>query len=239
MSTRKKNTRARGADKEKQFEEILNVAKNLYVLKGKVGMRELARKLGMSEANLYNYVESRRELWIAIRQKCLSEYQDEFNDLRNQYEKEKWSFIDFCIKWIEKYLEFANIDYPRFQIMQFIPAPPHSTDKNGNLKEPGPFEKKYRPFRFIEQGVETFLKVAKDNNIEIEDPVALFYYIYSICVGVAKAESDLRKSQKAMSSHKAEMVYEPVLLKKDILNPQEFRKFALKEIKERLRKEIT
>jgi len=44
-------------------------------------MRELARRLNMSEANLYNYVDYKRELWTAIRTKYFKQYRDDVDNL--------------------------------------------------------------------------------------------------------------------------------------------------------------
>ncbi|MBK5134244.1 TetR/AcrR family transcriptional regulator, partial [Candidatus Bathyarchaeota archaeon] len=57
--------------KAAQFEQILEAGKELFLEKGRDGfsLRGLAKILGMNQNNLYNYVESKRELWIAIRNK--------------------------------------------------------------------------------------------------------------------------------------------------------------------------
>ena len=134
-----KQTRSRGSDKEKMFEKILDTGKELFVKNGTVGMRALARKLDMSQPNLYNYVESKRELWIAIRIKALNE----FRKVMVEINKQKFeNFITFCLRLAQSYLEFASEDFPRFRIWQLIPPPaittisfsPPSQPSNGSNK---------------------------------------------------------------------------------------------------------
>lgn len=232
----RKKRRARGVDKDKQFDEILEVGKELFIKKGSLGMRALARKLNMTEANLYNYVESKRELWIALRIKAYNQYQKLIESLEKQRTD---SFLDFCLKWAESFFKFAAEDYARFRIMQFLSAPALGIDKKtGRPKEIGPFEKEYQPFRFIEQGLEIVNKKAIEFGVKINNPTELFYYIYSISIGAAKAEADLRLSQLVLKKDKAEMVYEPILLNSETLNPESFRAYVMKEIEDKLKKEI-
>jgi len=80
MTPKFKQTRARSADKKAdQFERILEAGKRLFLEKGTQGfsMRNLAEMIGMTKNNLYNYVESKRELWIAIRNKFYGQFKEE------------------------------------------------------------------------------------------------------------------------------------------------------------------
>ena len=56
-------------EKEKQFQKIIEAGRKLFLSKGSYGFntRALAKELNMSQPNLYTYVKSKRELWIAIR----------------------------------------------------------------------------------------------------------------------------------------------------------------------------
>ncbi|MHA1659205.1 MAG: TetR/AcrR family transcriptional regulator [Promethearchaeota archaeon] len=72
MTPKYKIERARSEEKKAiKFEKILEAGKKLFLEKGSEGfsMRNLANRLGMNKNNLYNYIESKRELWIAIRNK--------------------------------------------------------------------------------------------------------------------------------------------------------------------------
>ncbi len=212
----KTKKRARGENKEAQFDAILDEAMDLFVKRGPYGfgMRALARRLDMSEANLYNYVESKRELWIAVRMKHYQAYQDEFNELVESHEGD---FIDFCIKWAELYLEFASSNYKRFQMMNFVPAPP--SEKEGKL------EQSYRPFEFIKQGIQLLQDAVDREEIKSVKAPALFYYFYSVCLGAAKAEADMRIREK---------ILEPYEFNSGRFDASQFRQYILRELKDRL-----
>ncbi len=79
-----KQIRARSKDKKaKQFEKILEEGKILFLQKGTEGfkMRNLADNLKMSKNNLYNYVVSKRELWIAIRNRFYYQFREENREI--------------------------------------------------------------------------------------------------------------------------------------------------------------
>lgn len=208
--------RARGEDKIAQFDEMLDEAMKMFVKRGPYGfgMRALARRLGMSEANLYNYVDSKRELWIVVRKKHYQEYQDGLNELVKNHESD---FIDFCIKWAEYYLDFASSNFKRFQMMNFVPAPP--SDKVGKLEE------SYQPFEFIKQGIKIIQDAVDKGEIKKINVPAFFYYVYSLCLGAAKAEADLKIRQR---------ILEPILINSTNFDSKMFRIYILNELKHRL-----
>ena len=87
LTKKVKKTRSRSPEKKaQQFEEILEAGKQMFQEEGGVGftLRGLAKKLDMNQNNLYNYVESKRELWIAIRQKFYEQYRDENRKIINE-----------------------------------------------------------------------------------------------------------------------------------------------------------
>ena len=87
---KRKSTRARAPEKKKeQFNMILEEGKELFIRYGGHGfsLRALAKRMKMSQSNLYNYVQSKRELWIAIRIKYFKEFQT-FTELQ-LYSSEK------------------------------------------------------------------------------------------------------------------------------------------------------
>ena len=99
----KKTTRARAPEKKKeQFDKILEAGKELFIKYGTHGfsLRALAKKLKMSQSNLYNYVQSKRELWIAIRIKYFKEFQTKFSEI---LEAHKDSYIDIWMKMANFY----------------------------------------------------------------------------------------------------------------------------------------
>ena len=231
-----KQTRSRGADKDKLFEKILETGKELFVREGSVGMRALARKLGMSQANLYNYVESKRELWIAIRSKALKELRKVMTDINKQKFE---NFTTFSLGLAQSFLEFASEDYPRFRIWQFIPAPALVVDKiTKKPKEIGPFERNYQPANLINQGIALISRKAKEFNVNLENPERLLFYMYSVVLGAAKAENELKLSQIQLKKKIVNPFYEPTLINPDVLSPEEFRNQVLEEIKLKVEREV-
>lgn len=231
-----KQTRSRGADKEKLFEKILDTGKKLFVNEGSVGMRALARKLGMSQANLYNYVESKRELWIAIRSSALKEFRKTMAD----FNKQKFdNFITFCLRLSQSFLEFASEDFPRFSIWQFIPPPPLVVDKITKIpKEIGPFERNYDPSSLITLGIALISRKAKEFNVNLENPERLLYYMYGVVLGAAKAENELKLSQMMLKKKLVDPIFEPFAISPDTLSPESFRSYVLEEIKQKVEREV-
>ena len=81
-----KKTRARSKkEKEIQYQRILDEGKELFVKygPGALSMRKLAKRLNMTQTFLYTYIQSKRELWIAIRQKYFQKYLLEINKIIN------------------------------------------------------------------------------------------------------------------------------------------------------------
>lgn len=231
-----KQTRSRGADKDKLFEKILETGKKLFVIEGSVGMRALARKLGMSQANLYNYVESKRELMIAIRTKALNELRKKMADVNKQKFE---NFTTFCLGLAQSFLEFASEDYPQFSIWQFVPPPARPVDKiTKKLKEIGPFERNYQRINLINQGINLFIRKAKEFNVNLEEPEILFYYMYSVLLGAAKAENELKLSQIMLKKKVVDPIYEPTFISPDVLSLEDFRNYVLEEIKHKVEREV-
>lgn len=216
---RKKKTRARAPEKkEEQYNKILDAGKGLFVKYGTHGfsMRALARNLNMSQTNLYNYVESKRELWIAIRTKYFAEFQEGFNNLIN---KHKGRYVDLLLKISEFFLEFASADYHRFQMMFLISAPPS--------KKIGPLEKAYEPFQFIGQGLEIVKKAIEANEIKTNNANEYFYYFYGLLFGAAKVEADLKLRVK---------ITEPIVIEQQRLSAKRFREFVLEELRSQIQR---
>jgi len=231
-----KQTRSRGADKEKLFEKILDTGKKLFVKEGSVGMRALARKLGMSQANLYNYVESKRELWIAIRSSVLKEFRKTMAD----FNKQKFdNFITFCVRLAQSFLEFASEDFPRFSIWQFIPPPPLVVDKITKIpKEIGPFERSYNLTNLINDGIRLIKRRAEEFNVNLENPERFYFYLYGVVFGAAKAENELKLSQIMLKKKVVDPIFEPFAISPDTLSPETFRSYVLEEIKLKVEREV-
>ncbi len=219
MIERNKRTRARAPEKKKkQFDTILEVGKNLFIKYGSQGfsLRELANKLNMAKSNLYNYIESKRELWFAIRTRYFAEYEEGFIEIIRNH---KGNNIELWVKWARYFLEFAAADNKRFEMMFFVKAP--SSNKIG------PFEKKYQPLEIIKKGIDITLHALEIGEFKEDEPIKLHYYMYATCLGAAKIEADLKKTNK---------ISEPLTVEEKILSSEDFREFFLKEFRTRLEK---
>ncbi len=216
MNIQKKKTRARSPEKKaEQFDKILEEGKKLFIQYGTQGFstRILAQRLGMTQPNLYNYVTSKRELWIAIKSKY---YDDYFKGFQNILDEHTGSYLDLFYKLVEYLIEFLNADYERFQIMFILSAPPS--------KRKGLLEKSYKPFPILKFALELVEKAAKNNEINREMAMELFYSIYSYILGVTKVRYDLSVSSKISESLEgfSSMPY------------KKYRELILKEIKDRI-----
>ena len=124
MNPKVKQTRARSKDKKAdQYERILEAGKKLFLSKGTRGfsMRNLAEMLGMNRNNLYNYVDSKRELWIAIRDKFYRQFREENLTIIKNHQG---PIRDLILKLYDHFLEFADRDYDKFRMMfNIIEAP--------------------------------------------------------------------------------------------------------------------
>jgi len=219
-SSKGKQKRARSEeDKRIQLNRIINAGRELYIKKGwqGFGMRALARQLGMSEGNLYNYVKSKRELWIAIRAQYYQEFNNKLNNLINKH-KGKISYIELLKKIGEFYLDFATEDHPRFLLMTIISAP--------DSKEKGPIEINYKPFNSMLL-IQDVIKEAIDvREIKAVDPETLSYYLWGMAYGAIKVERELQYRDP---------ILEPIITGSKILSGEEYRKFFLQELQKQLK----
>lgn len=221
MNDKTKKTRARSADKKaEQFDRILEEGKDMFIKYGSHGFstRALAQRLNMTQPNLYNYVSSKRELWIAIRTKYYNEY---YNGLQKILKEHKGSVSDLFYKFAEYYLEFAAADYKRYQIMYVLSAPPSN--------KIGPLEKSYKPFQFTKFMLGLLKKAMDANEIIPDEKGGLFYTLYSLIFGAAKIEADLKLKNG---------VTEPIVGDFHRISAKEFREYVLNEIRERIERNL-
>jgi len=221
MTSPKKKTRARSPEKKaEQFDKIIEEGKDMFVKYGTHGFstRALAQKLGMTQPNLYNYVSSKRELWIAIRTKYYNEYLEGLNKIINEHQG---SYTELFYKIAEYFLEFASVDYKRFQLMFLISAPPS--------KKLGPLEKSYKPFQLTKMMLDIAKKAVEAGEINRNTAVELFYSIYAHLFGAAKVEADIKLRSK---------ITEPIIGDFYTLSATKYRAYILREIRERLEKNI-
>ena len=186
MNPKLKQTRARSEEKkEEQFEKILEAGKNLFLKKGTQGfsMRNLAEMLGMTKNNLYNYVESKRELWIAIRNKFYNQFKEENLEIIRNH---KGSKCDLILKLYEHFLDFADRDYDKYKMMfNVIEAPPSS--------KIGPIEEKYREYRLLDGTTHLIQEAIDEGEIKKDKAPLLSLLTYSIVMGVAYIQMNRTK----------------------------------------------
>jgi AcrR family transcriptional regulator len=186
MSTKsnKKQTRSRSPEKKAaQFERILETGKELFLEKGRDGfsLRGLAKLLGMNQNNLYNYVGSKRELWIAIRNKFFKQYRDENVEIMKRHDG---STTDLLMKIFRNFLEFASKDFGAFSMMHLTESPP--SDKIG------PFEKEYKEFNYLRGTAKVVQNAIEAKEIKHSNPGLITFFTYSLILGAAIVERNMR-----------------------------------------------
>jgi AcrR family transcriptional regulator len=186
LNPRLKQTRARSEEKkEKQFERILEAGKELFLKKGSEGfsMRNLAEMLDMTKNNLYNYVESKRELWIAIRNKFYNQFKEENLNIIKTH---KGSKCDLILKLYEHFLDFADKDYDKYKMMfNVIEAPPSN--------KIGPIEAKYREYRLLDGTTKLIQEAIDEGEIKKDAAPLLSLLTYSIVMGVTYIQMNRTK----------------------------------------------
>ena len=219
----KKHTRSRSPEKKAaQFEQILEAGKTLFLEKGRDGfsLRGLAKILGMNQNNLYNYVESKRELWIAIRNKFFKQYREDNIKIIKDH---KGSTTDLLMKIFTHFLDFANKDYGAFNMMQLMESPPSN--------KIGPFEKEYREFNYL-KGTARVIKVAIEaGEIKNSNAEMLTFLVYSLILGAAMVERHMRTIEQD-SKYKGDFASEIVQFGQADFSRQEFRNFVLEKLEQ-------
>ena len=217
MVPKLKQTRARSKEKKAdQFERILEAGKQLFLNKGTEGfsMRNLAEILGMTKNNLYNYIESKRELWIAIRNKFYNQFKEENIEIIKNH---RGSTVDLIIKLYEHFLEFAERDYDKFRMMfNVIDAPPSN--------KIGPIEKTYKEFGLLDGTTKLIQKAIDNGEIEIDNAPLLSLFTYSVVMGVAYIEMNRAAKYGGAPSP----VWETIQLSKLDVSNEAFKDYTLK-----------
>ena len=216
MSPKMKQTRARSEDKKAdQFERILEAGKQLFLEKGTQGfsMRNLAEMLGMTKNNLYNYVESKRELWIAIRNKFYSQFKEENLKIVENHEG---STCDLIIKLYGHFLDFAHRDYDKFRMMfNVVDAPPSN--------KIGPIESDYKEFRLLDGTTKLIQKAIDEGEIKEGSASLLSLFTYSVVMGVGYIQ--MMRTDKHGAPRP---VWETIQLSRVDVSYEDFKKYTLK-----------
>lgn len=217
----KKKTRSRSPEKKAaQFERIIDAGKELFSDKGREGfsLRGLAKILDMNQNNLYNYVDSKRELWIAIRNKFFKQQRDENREIIKNH---KGSTIDLLLKITSNFLDFATKDFGAFSMMHIIPSPPS--------KKVGPFEKEYRAFNFLDGTTRIVQKAIEDGEIKENNATALSFHLYSTILGAAIVERTMRILEQN-NNYNGDAVSEIIQFKQTNFPSLEFRNHILRKV---------
>ncbi len=178
--------------KEEKYYRILETGKDLFMDDGIEGfsMRALARKLAMSKGNLYNYVQSKRELWFGI---VSLEYEKFEDKLRKVAEKDFGSSVDKLVSIGVFFLDFCGEDYRRFQMM-FLTPPPKSGKR-------GPIEEEFKYTNILGYIRELFQKAVENNEIKEKDTHSLTLFYWAHILGVAKVEANLAPMNLFMQNY--------------------------------------
>ncbi|NVM44163.1 MAG: TetR/AcrR family transcriptional regulator [Candidatus Lokiarchaeota archaeon] len=218
----KVKTRSRSPQKKaEQFERILDAGKQLFIEKGIEGfsLRGLAKNLEMNQNNLYNYIDSKRELWIAIRNKFYKQFKGENLKI---IESHKGSNVDLLMKIFNHFLEFAENDPAASSMMHIIPSPP--SDKVGK------FEKEYKAFNFLDGTTRKIQEAINSGEIKEKNSAILSFFIYSLILGASIVEYNMRVLEDNNNVKKETIADETIQFKTQPFTSQEFRKYVLKKL---------
>ncbi len=220
-----KKTRHRSPeDKAKQFDNILEVGKQLFQEHGRDGftMRRLAKRLKMDPNNLYNYVESKRELWIAIRNKFYKQFRDENLKIIKDF---SGSIVDLLLLIFEHFFEFAEKDYAAFRMMHIIRSPPS--------EKVGLFEKDYKQFSFLDGTTQIIQRAIDNGEIKEKNAALNSFFLFSLLLGATMVEKVMRDNETPHD--KIQDVDEFMQFGNQSFTSKEFRKYTLKKIQKVLR----
>jgi len=167
-------TRARSPEKKaEKFQEIIKEGRKLFLKFGSEGfsMRAIAKSIGMQQGNLYNYVQSKRELWFAVIQEDFQKFTER---LKQVTENHQGSSIELLKKIAGYYFDFAVEDTERYKMMFLTPGPPSPSI--------GPIESYYQPesFEIIFQVVKTAIEQKELVGIE---PLNFTLFLWGIVHG--------------------------------------------------------
>ena len=215
-----KQTRSRSPEKKAaQFEKILEAGKEFFLERGRDGfsLRGLAKILGMNQNNLYNYVESKRELWIAIRNKFFRQYREENIKIMKNHEG---MITDLLIKFYSNFLDFAHKDFKAFSMMHLTESPP--SDKIG------PFEREYVEFNYLKGTAKIVQDAIEAKEINYPDSGMITFFTYSLILGAAIVERNMRMFEQN-PDFEGDYTSEILSFNTDF-NSKDFRNFVLEKL---------
>ncbi|MFX1452128.1 MAG: TetR/AcrR family transcriptional regulator [Promethearchaeota archaeon] len=216
-----KKTRSRSPEKKaQQFQTIIEVGKQLFQEHGRDGftLGGLAKKLDMNKNNLYNYIESKRELWIAIRRECYEQYRNENREIIKHSDDTN---IETLLQIFKHFFEFAEKDYAAFRLMHLTRPP--SSDKVG------PFEKEYKQFSFLDGTTRLIQKAIDNGEIKENNAALLSFFMFSLLLGATMIEKAMRDIEET-NNQEGKEVEERKQFGTQSFTSKEFRKYTLQKI---------
>ncbi len=198
------------SDKRDLFEEIIKVGAEMFASEQGFSTRNLASRLNMTQGNLYNYISSKRELWIAIRKHDFELIKKSFSYIIDSNEA---STIDLIEKLTLFFLDYSYTN-PNSWRMMFLIDPPKS-------KKIGKIEKNYEPVQLFEVILSIFNTGLEKGEIRDVSPMI----IYSLVVGAVLTEIDIKISERAKVN---ELVSDSSI---DSIGIETFRKSLIKTLR--------
>jgi AcrR family transcriptional regulator len=212
-------------DKEREFQRILTVGQKLFVSLGTYGfsMGDLAKKLGMTRGNLYHYIESKRDLYFAILNKCWKRFTDSMDEIMINH---VGSFQKVMNKITSFYIEFFQEPDEPITMIFLIDAP---IPKNKENFEEGPWEMKFsgkdqkdknkeqqkKDKRPIVQMIDIVEKAIQAKELVNIDPVFFALFLWSIVHGAAGI---MKINKHTLQNHRKKCIKE----KKPLIRFEDF-----------------
>jgi AcrR family transcriptional regulator len=168
-------------DKEELFEEIIQIGAEMFASEQGFSTRKLATKLNMTQGNLYNYVKSKRELWIAIRKHDFELLKKKFSLMISSH---TGTYLEMIEKLVISFLDYSD-EKPNSWKMMFLIDPPKA-------KKIGPIEESYEPIQLFEIILDLFKRGVEKGEIRDISPLI----IYSLAVGAVLTETDIKLSER-------------------------------------------
>jgi AcrR family transcriptional regulator len=125
----------------------------------------------MYQGNLYNYVQSKRELFFAIIKNGHEKFRRAMDEIVQNH---KGSYIDLMMKLAENYVNFAQTQPNVFKMMFSTPAP--------LSKKTGPIEKSFKP-QSLDVLVDVLKLAIKNDEIWEVDADLLSHFLWGIIHG--------------------------------------------------------
>ncbi len=134
------NHLSRKESKEKNFERILDQGMKFFINYGpsNFSLQNFAMTLNMSPANLYNYIDSKRELWFAI---LIREYVLDQTTLLAQIKQSSGDIFDKISIYFTYIMNQVISDPDRYKFLYMMESPPLKKGVGPNEKNFGQTER--------------------------------------------------------------------------------------------------